>query len=168
MVRYVDPERDVEDIARIYGWYVRNTTVTFEFEPLTTEEMLERIRSIASAYPYYVWDECGRVTGYCYAHAWKSFPAYAVTVESTVYVSPEVKGRGIGRMLMERLTEECAARGFVSMIACVTSENEESCRFHERLGFEKVSSFRKVGNKFNRLLDVVDYQLPLVNVNYEL
>lgn len=161
MIRPVDLSKDVADITRIYEWYVRNTTVTFEMNPLSEDEMSDRIRSISSAYPYFVWEEDGRVSGYCYVHLWKSFPAYNITLETTIYLDPEVKGRGIGSKLMDKLIDECRRRGFVSLIACITAENEESCRFHEKLGFVKVSDFKKVGRKFNRLLDVVDYQLLL-------
>lgn len=158
MLRQVELERDVADITRIYGWYVTNTTVTFEVDPLSESQMAERIRSIASEFPCFVWEEGGKVVGYCYAHRWKNFAAYDVTVETTVYLDPDIKGRGIGRKLMEGLIEECRNRGIVSMIACITAENEESCRFHERLGFKKVSDFKGVGKKFGRLLDVIDYQ----------
>ncbi len=158
MIRRVDLERDIADITRIYGWYVSNTTVTFEVVPLSETAMKERVDGIASAFPCFVWEENGQVAGYCYAHRWKSFPAYDVTLETTIYLDPEVKGMGIGFKLMKHLIEECRHQGFVSLIACITAENEESCRFHEKLGFEKVSRFRRVGKKFGRLLDVVDYQ----------
>lgn len=158
MIRRVDLERDIADITCIYGWYVSNTTVTFEVDPLSESQMAERIKKISSEFPCFVWEEDGKVAGYCYVHRWKSFAAYDVTVETTVYLDRVVKGRGIGRKLMERLIEECRNRGIVSMIACITAENEESCRFHERLGFKKVSDFKRVGKKFGRLLNVIDYQ----------
>lgn len=158
MIRPVDLNKDVEDIACIYEWYVRNTTVTFEENPPSREEMADRIRNIISEYPCLVWEDGGRVKGYCYVHRWKSFSAYNITLETTVYIAREEKGKGIGSRLMAKLIEECRKLDAVSLIACVTADNEESCRFHEKLGFEKVSKFRKVGSKFNRLLDVVDYQ----------
>lgn len=163
VIRTVDPDKDVADIARIYRGYVENSVATFELDPLSESGMLSRIRGVVPDYPYFVWEEEGKVAGYCYAHPWKSYPAYRVTLETTVYIDPEAKGKGGGTRLMRRLIEECRRRGFISLIACITAENEESCRFHEKLGFEKVSSFRKVGKKFNRLLDVVDYQLALGN-----
>ena len=160
-IRYVNPSSDVMDITEIYSWYVENTTATFELIPLSSNKMLERIKNIADRFPYFVWEEGGEILGYCYAHTWKSFPAYDITVETTVYLRPEVKGRGIGKKLMTRLIEECRQRGFENLIACITSENEESCLFHEYLGFHPVSHFHKVGRKFGRLLDVTDYEMPL-------
>ncbi|MDE6340438.1 MAG: GNAT family N-acetyltransferase, partial [Muribaculaceae bacterium] len=60
-----------------------------------------------------------------------------------------------------RLIDECRQSGIGGLIACNTSENEGSIRFHEKLGFRKVSRFRAVGQKFNRLLDVTDLELLL-------
>ena len=64
-------------------------------------------------------------------------------------------------MLMERLIADCREAGLHVLIACITADNEASCRFHEKLGFEKVSEFRQVGRKFDRWLDVADYELIL-------
>ena len=161
-IRKVDPARDAREITEIYRWYVENTTATFELVPLSEEEMLLRIEDIASGFPYYVWEEGGNILGYCYAHRWKSFPAYDITLETTIYLRPEAKGRGIGHLLMKRLIDECRVAGYISLIACITAENTESCRFHESLGFLPVSRFRNVGKKFGRLLDVADYQKVIV------
>lgn len=152
---------DAEQLVFIYNWYVENTTATFELRPLTKKDMQTRIEQIAAQFPFLVWEENSRILGYCYAHKWKRFPAYDITLETTVYLRHDAKGQGIGRKLMEKLIDECKRRGIVSLIACITAENEESCHFHEKLGFKKVSLFRNVGQKFNRLLDVVDYQLEL-------
>lgn len=160
-IRRVDPERDIREIAEIYRWYVENTTATFELSPLSEEDMLRRVKEISSRFPYLVWEENGEIHGYCYAHRWKSFPAYDITLESTIYLRPGEKGRGIGTRLMSQLIGECKELAFSSLIACITAENQESCRFHESLGYVKVSEFHKVGRKFGRMLDVVDYQLML-------
>ena len=131
--------RDAKAIVDIYNEYVVNSVATFETEPLRVEE-----------------DE---VVGYCYAHTWKEKAAYKYTLETTVYLSPRYKGKGIGRQLMERLIEECRAGGYHALIACITEGNEASYSLHEKLGFRKVSHFEKVGLKFGRWLDVVDYEL---------
>lgn len=160
MIRNVKPE-DVSAITGIYNHYVRESSATFETEPVTEGEMRNRILSISAHFPYLVDEENGVITGYCYAHPWKARAAYQYTLETTVYLAPEFIGKGIGRLLMERLIEESRSSGFRALIACITAENESSCSFHERLGFEKVSHFVKVGEKFGRRLDVVDYEMLL-------
>lgn len=154
---------DARRLAEIYRHYVLNTTVSFETTPPTVSEMEGRIRSISGSCPFYVAVESGSeiVVGYCYAHPWKERPAYARTVESTIYLASEATGCGLGRSLMKRVVDDCRSLGYHAIIACVTAENETSCRFHQALGFEKVSHFKGVGFKFGRWLDVVDYELVL-------
>ena len=153
MIRNVSSQ-DAKAIVDIYNEYVVNSVATFETEPLRVEEMEGRIAGISASYPYLVYVDHDEVVGYCYAQ---------YTLETTVYLSPRYKGKGIGRQLMERLIEECRAGGYHALIACITEGNEASCSLHEKLGFKKVSHFEKVGLKFERWLDVVDYELRIEN-----
>ena len=115
----------------------------------------------AARWPYLVWEEQGRVKGYCYAHPWKERPAYRHTLETTVYLDPACTGRGIGTRLMHALIGECRGRGAHALVACITAGNEPSCRLHRRLGFRQVSEFHDVGFKHGQWLGVVDYELRL-------
>ena len=152
---------DAERVASIYNIYVSKTTITFETEPVTTEEMRGRISSISSAFPYFVYEYDGVVLGYCYAHLWKEREAYSKTLESTVYLDPEAFHKGIGTRLMHHLIEDCRRRGCHALIACITADNLPSIQMHSRLGFHEVSHFREVGCKFDCWLDVIDLELVL-------
>lgn len=152
---------DAERIASIYNKYVSATTITFETEPVTTEEMRGRVETISSAFPYFVYEYDGVVLGYCYAHLWKEREAYSKTLETTVYLAPETCHQGIGSQLMRHLIEDCRRRGYHALIACVTADNLSSLQFHRRLGFRQVSIFTEVGRKFDRWLDVIDLELVL-------
>ncbi|MDO4165596.1 MAG: GNAT family N-acetyltransferase [Bacteroides sp.] len=152
---------DAKAIVDIYNDYILNTTISFEVKALTEDEMRARIQEISSHFVYLVYEEDGKILGYCYAHPWKERAAYGHTLETTVYLSPDAKGHGIGRKLMEVLIDECRKQGFHALIACITGGNEASCHLHEKLGFKQVSAFEKVGRKFGRWLDVVDYELLL-------
>lgn len=160
MIRPVKPE-DTKAITAIYNEYVVHSVATFETEPLQEEEVRSRIADISAHYPYFVYEVDGEVAGYCYAHAWKKRAAYKYTLETTVYLSPRYTGRGIGKELMTTLIEECRRGGYRALIACITEGNEASNSLHTRLGFKQVSCFEKVGLKFDRWLDVVDYELLL-------
>ncbi len=162
MIRPVKVENDTPVITRIYNHYIVETTVTFETEPVTEEQMRQRISSISSNFPFFVYENGdGEVIGYCYVHSWKERAAYNSTLETTVYLKPEFESCGIGTLLMEKLISECRKCGFRVLIACVTEENSSSIAFHEKLGFKQVSHFEKVGCKFGRLLDVIDLQYNL-------
>ena len=152
---------DSAGITEIYNGYILNSTASFETQPLTESEMRERILEISAQFPYFVYETDDAIAGYCYAHTWKERAAYGKTLETTIYLSPKYKGRGIARQLMSRLIDECSKQSYRALIACITAENEESRSFHAKLGFKQVSLFEKVGIKFGRELDVADYELLL-------
>lgn len=153
---------DAIQIAAIYNHYVRESVATFDTEEWSVEKMSERIKSLSSSYPYLVYKTAeGIIAGYCYVHPWKEKDAYSRTLETTVYISPEHTGKGIGKELMNELISICRKRNYLTLIACITEGNESSFKLHERLGFERVSHFKKVGMKFGKYLDVIDYELIL-------
>ena len=120
IIRPVGPS-DHEAILTIYNHYVTDTVISFETSPLTLEEMSRRIDTISSSYPYFVCENHdGSIAGYCYAHQWKERAAYSKTLETTIYLSPDHTGSGIGKELMETLIEACRAAGFETLIACIT------------------------------------------------
>ena len=150
---------DAEAITDIYNAYVLHTCITFETDAVSVVAMRERMATISRTYPCFVYeDEEGRVLGYCYAHQWKGKAAYRQTAETTIYVHPDHRGKGIGNLLMETLLQACERKGMHVLIACITVPNEPSVRLHEQLGFRKVSHFHQVGRKMGRWLDVYDFE----------
>lgn len=164
-IREVDPEGDATAITLIYNHFILETDISFETEPLTVDEMKQRIAGVAPRYPYIVVETEGRIVGYAYVHEWSTRPAYAATVESSIYLSPEIAGQGIGGELLGELETRCKERGIEVVLALITATNKASCRFHEHAGYEKVGHLSGVGHKFGRTLDVAIYEhkLPLQN-----
>lgn len=152
---------DAFDIVSIYNHYIQETTVTFETESIPVQAMQKRISAISSEGIFLVYESVDGIIGYSYAHPWKERKAFCHTWETSVYVSHKHQGAGIGRKLMEELISQCKRTGCHSLIACITANNEVSCKLHLQLGFQKVSHFIEVGYKFNQWLDTVDYELVL-------
>lgn len=153
---------DTSQIARIYNHYVSDTCITFETEPISAEEMSRRISSVSQLCPYFVYEEEGEVLGFCYVHPWKIRDAYSHTFEVSVYVDIRHQACGIGRALTEHILSVCRADDRIHVIiACITSGNIASVNMFESLGFEQASCFRAVGRKFDRWLDIVDFELIL-------
>lgn len=160
IIRQVTRE-DIAAITEIYNHYILHSTATFEMEAISETDMWERVLSISPSYPYLVCEADGITAGYAYAHPWRERAAYRHTLETTIYLSPHLTGRGFGRLLMQYLISECRSAGYKALIACITGENETSRTFHRRLGFKQASHFKGVGRKFGRWLDVTDYELLL-------
>jgi len=160
MIRYVQPD-DAHAIALIYNYYIEHTTVTFATDSISTEEMRNRIITIAGKYPFFVYEESGKVIGFCFASAWKEKKASKNTVESTIYIDKSFQGKGVGYALMSTLIDELRTKSFHAVIACIAIPHPSSVKLHEKLGFRKVSEFKEVGYKFGKWLDVSDWELLL-------
>jgi len=152
---------DGPSICDIYNYYVKNTVVTFEEEAVGAEAMAERIARVTASLPWLLWEEGGRVLGYCYASPWKERSAYRYSVETTVYLGPGNEGRGLGSLLYGALIPELGRRGLHQLLAGIALPNERSVRLHERLGFVKTGELVEVGFKFGRWIDVGYWQLGL-------
>jgi len=154
---------DIAQITAIYRPAVLTGTASFELEPPAEDEMLRRFRAIRDAgYPYVIAELDGRVAGYAYVNAYRARPAYRFTVENSVYIAPDVQGKGVGRALLDRLITTCRDDGFRLMIAVIgDSANFASIGLHRRAGFRFCGTIHSVGYKFGRWLDSVIMELPL-------
>ncbi len=152
---------DAAAIARIYNPYVLDTTITFEVEAVSADEMRRRIAEIQGKYPYIVCEEDGNVVGYCYAHPWRMRAAFCHTAEVSIYVDSACRGNGLGKALLEELIQRCKAQGLHVLIAGITEGNEHSRHLHENFGFRKVAQYDEVGYKFGRWLELSQYELLL-------
>ena len=154
---------DIPAITRIYAQAVRHGTASFELEPPDEAEMTRRQCALLDGgYPYLVAEIDGVVAGYAYAGPYRTRPAYRYTVENSIYIAPDMRRRGIGRVLLDRLIVECEARGYRLMIAVIgDSAQTPSIELHRAAGFKLVGAFEGVGYKFDRWLDTVLMQRPL-------
>ena len=150
---------DAKTICDIYNHYVENTIITFEEQPVSVEDMQDRIGEVSASFPWLVIERNRDVVGFAYASRWKSRCAYRYSVESTVYLSPDVTGLGIGRQLYSELISVLRDRAIHSVIGGIALPNPASVALHEKLGFGKVAHFAEVGWKFNRWIDVGYWEL---------
>jgi L-amino acid N-acyltransferase YncA len=149
-------------IAAIYAPFVTDSPVSFETAPPTAEEMRARIEAGGDLYPWIVAaDDQDAVLGYAYATAFRPRPAYRFAVETSVYLSASAQGRGLGERLYRALIETLIAQGFMQAIGAITLPNPGSVRLHEKVGFFQAGTYRQVGYKFGRWLDVGLWQRHL-------
>lgn len=154
---------DMAEIQSIYAGEVLHGVSSWEEIPPEVEEMCNRFDTIiAAGFPYRVAEIDNTVAGYCYASSYRPRIGYRYTVENTVYVHADFRGRGLGRLLIEDLIALCTARGFRQMIAVIgDSQNHQSIDFHRRMGFEQAGLIRSIGYKYDRWMDSVIMQKAL-------
>lgn len=153
---------DAAAIAAIYNLHVRETIVTFELDDVSASEMGTRIGDVQSrSLPWLVHEAGEEVLGYAYAGPWKARAAYARTVEASIYLREDARGRGIGKALYLALIDQLKAAGIHVVIGGVSLPNASSIALHEQLGFEHIGTFNEVGWKFGRWIDVGYWQLRL-------
>lgn len=158
---------DAANLVAIYAPYVEKTAITFETEVPTVEAFASRIEKTLEKFPYLVAVEEGKIVGYAYASTYYARAAYDWTVEMSVYVQKEARGKGIGTLLYNALEKDLTARGFKNFLACIALPNPASIALHEKRGYEQVAHFKKVGYKFDIWHDIVWLQKSLVGKQNE-
>jgi L-amino acid N-acyltransferase YncA len=154
--------RDAEAVRAIYNLEVTESTATFDLVPRTLDEQVDWIAGHSGAHPAIVaTGEGGEVVGFGSLSPFKERPAYATTVEDSVYVRRDRRGQGIGRLLLDELLRLAREHGFHSVMARIVGQHEASIALHRACGFELVGAEREVGRKFGRWLDVVEMQRML-------
>ncbi len=143
-------EKDVPQILEIYTPFVLTTTVSFETEAPSLEVFSKRVKEYASLAPWLVAVDGDTVLGYAYATAHRSRGAYRWNQETTVYVHPDHRRKGIASTLYEKLLRLLKEAGYTKALAVITLPNDASIHFHERLGFKHIGEMENIGFKFNR------------------
>ena len=150
---------DAAAVASIYNYYVTDTIVTFEEEPVPAEEMHRRFQNVWSvSLPWLVAEESGAIAGYAHATPWKPRVGYRFSREISVYLHPAHCGRGIGSMLYASLFPLLEAQGTHSVMAGIGLPNDASIALHEKFGLRQVAHFSEAGIKFGKWIDVGYWQ----------
>jgi phosphinothricin acetyltransferase len=158
-------EGDLRALTDIYNHYVRETPITFDTAVFTPEERRPWLLSHPEDGPYLLKvaadADSQEILGYATSSPFRAKPAYATSVEVTIYLAPDAGGRGIGTLLYKALFEALADQDVHRAYAGIAQPNEASRRLHERFGFRHVGTYREVGRKFDRYWDVAWYEKDL-------
>jgi L-amino acid N-acyltransferase YncA len=149
---------DLPAINEIYNHYVQHSTATFDEAPTTDGQRRDWWESHADRLPVLVAEQGSRVIGWAALSPYHGRCAYRFTVETSIYLRPEVQGRGLGRRLLGELLEAGRDGGWHSAVAVIEASAGASLRVHAAVGFREVGRLREVGYKFGRWLDVVFMQ----------
>lgn len=154
-------EADSEAIRDIYNYYVHHSTCTYQIEPETAAERLAWMRERSAKFPATVAEADGVVIGWAALSPWKSRCGYAWAAEASVYIHHAHHRRGVGKALLLDIIERAKAAGMHVIIGGASADQTASLALQYAVGFEPIGTFREVGRKFDRWLDVTYTQLTL-------
>ncbi|MCY1404267.1 L-methionine sulfoximine/L-methionine sulfone acetyltransferase [compost metagenome] len=155
-------EADLPGIRDIYNDAVRNTTAIWNEIEVDLDNRRDWFAGRRQqGFPVLVAEEGGEVVGYASYGPWRNFDGFRETVEHSVYVRDDQRGKGIGPQLMQALIVRARVQGLHVMVAAIESGNAASIRLHERVGFVTTGQMPQVGRKFGRWLDLTFMQLVL-------
>jgi phosphinothricin acetyltransferase len=156
-------ESDLERLTQIYNYYVINTPITFDLEPLSVAERCEWFRHYSASGPHrlLIAETDGLVVGYVTSSRFRPKAAYETSVETSIYLAPEATGRGMGTDLYAALFTALAEEDVHRAYAGVTLPNTASTALHRKVGFRSIGVYREVGRKFGKYWDVEWFEKPL-------
>ena len=157
----IAPE-DIAACTELYNYYIENTCITLEEEPVTPEEFGARAARITKDYPYIVArNGAGKPIGFAYLDVFNPRSAYRCTADLSIYVDRACRGSGVGQKLYAKIEQLGRERGIENLISIITSDNEGSLRFHRKNGFTEIGVMPAVAFKFGKYLDVSFFQKHL-------
>lgn len=146
---------DIPAMLEIYNEIILNTTAVWHYEAHTLEMRKEWFEQRQKeGFPIFVALEGEKMLGFSSYGPFRPWPGYKKTVENSVYVSADSRGRGVGKLLIPPLIEAAKQMGLHAMLAGIEAENEASIALHEKFGFVEVAHFKEVGWKFGRWMDL--------------
>lgn len=152
-------ESDLPGLLEIYNEVIATSTAVYSYTPVTLDDRLQWWQArVARRFPVLVAVDSSGVLGFSTFGDFRAWPGYRHTVEHSVHVRADMRGRGVGSTLVAELFPRAEELGMHVMIAGVDAANLPSIRFHERLGFVQAGRLREVGWKFERWLDLVFLQ----------
>jgi L-amino acid N-acyltransferase YncA len=129
---------------------------------LSVQELKDMILIAHPKYKSFLIDYNEEICGYCYISQYKKREAYDRTAEITIYLKPNFTGKGIGREIIRKLETIARENNICVLIGVIAGDNPGSINLFTKCGYEKCAHFKKVGEKFNKLLDVFAFQKIII------
>ena len=143
------------EIRDIYNEVIRNSTAVFSDVEVTLENREAWFDAKRTAgFPVLAAADSSGVVGFGTFGEFRSWPGYRYSVEHSVHVRADCRGRGVGRLLIQALLQEAARMQKHVMIGGIDAQNVTSISLHEKLGFKMAGELKEVGFKFGRWLDL--------------
>ncbi len=145
---------DADALLALRNHYIAHSFATFDEAPLRLAAVQDWIAGFAATGPHrlLVARDGGGLWGFCSSQPYRAHPAFARTIETSVYVAPDAAGAGVGSALYARLFAELGGQGLHRGVAGIALPNEASLRLHARFGFRPVGVFDEYAHKNGRAI----------------
>ena len=152
---------DAVHIARIYNHYIHNGETTLDPVEKTEAGVRLQLIQMAPREAIMVMEYTGQCIGWGAIKAYSQRPGYHTTCETSIYLDPDYRNRGLGKRLKSQLIEKCRHFGYHHLVAKITTQNQACIALNRQLGYEQVGIQREIGYVNGRWIDVVIMQLVL-------
>jgi L-amino acid N-acyltransferase len=156
-------ERHASQILDIFNEAIVTSTALFDYKPRAPESMTPWFKAKENGRFPVIGIESDReeLLGFASYGTFRAWPAYRYSVEHSVYVHKDQRGKGLGRALMVELIAAARDQNYHLLVGGIEAANSGSIALHESLGFTHAGTVREAGYKFGRWLDLSFYQLIL-------
>ncbi len=151
-------EAELQFILDIYNYYIVNTTVNWYLNQISIQQLKNHIFIDHEKYKTYLIYNNDNKIGFCFLTQFRKKDAYARTGEIGIYLKPGFTGKKFGQEIIKHLENTAKSNNIKVIIASISSDNLPSIKLVEKMGYVQCAHYKEVGEKFGKLLDVIDYQ----------
>jgi len=142
------------DVMSIFNYYVENSYAAYPEKSLP-DVFFKNLMCMTEGYPAYTVKMDEKVVGFAFLRAYNPFPTFNETAEITYFIDKDYSGKGLGRIILDKIEEDAKVKGICNILASISSKNVHSIKFHEKNGFVKCGEFPEIGRKFGNTFDVI-------------
>lgn len=151
-------KENIPEALTIYNWYVLNSTVTLHLKSVSQSELKRMVSIGHDTYQSYLILLDDEVCGFCYLSQFRYKEAYDKSVEITIYLKQDCRGKGVGKTTLDYLENIAKEIGLENLVAVISEGNAASIALFEKQGYFKVGHLKNIGKKFGQSIDVLSFQ----------
>lgn len=144
-----------DGVMEIFNYYIRETTAAYREKVIDKDHFLAFLE-VTNTHPgYALKDERNKIIGFCMLKPYISLSTFSEVAELMYFIDHEYTGKGIGFLALKKLEDEARKLGIKKLLASISSENENSIKFHKKHGFIEYGRLLNIGKKFGSYFSVV-------------
>lgn len=147
-------------VMDIFNFYIENEFSAYPEEKLNYD-YYDIFLTISNKYPAFAIKIKDKIVGFCFLNSYNPASSFKETAQITYFIDKDFKGKGIGKMALNKLEIEAKKHGIENILANIASVNKESLAFHSKNGFIKCGEFENIIKKKNKKFNIIWMQKKL-------